>query len=169
MLCPWNTVSSQQPRRTSFILTLFLNMSLRPFIEWSNIITRWINGCHWYTWNFTLTRFLPNDFHFCVYRIVVIHELAANGFVQEYLFVLLLTFSFLSFSSVQICRALSYIHNSIGVCHRDIKPQNLLVRVHSVSNDHIWWITYCYYFKATNFYLLAIFFCWLFLLSHFTG
>ncbi|KAL4020406.1 hypothetical protein IC575_019181 [Cucumis melo] len=33
----------------------------------------------------------------------------------------------------QICRALSYIHNSIGVCHRDIKPQNLLVSVHSVS------------------------------------
>ncbi|XP_019159204.1 PREDICTED: shaggy-related protein kinase eta-like [Ipomoea nil] len=27
----------------------------------------------------------------------------------------------------QICRALSYIHNVIGVCHRDIKPQNLLV------------------------------------------
>lgn len=28
----------------------------------------------------------------------------------------------------QICRALNYIHNVIGVCHRDIKPQNLLVR-----------------------------------------
>lgn len=27
----------------------------------------------------------------------------------------------------QICRALNYIHNVIGVCHRDIKPQNLLV------------------------------------------
>ena len=27
----------------------------------------------------------------------------------------------------QICRALAYIHNGIGVCHRDIKPQNLLV------------------------------------------
>ncbi|KAM7508687.1 hypothetical protein LguiA_019140 [Lonicera macranthoides] len=27
----------------------------------------------------------------------------------------------------QICRALSYIHNVVGVCHRDIKPQNLLV------------------------------------------
>lgn len=27
----------------------------------------------------------------------------------------------------QIFRSLSYIHRSIGVCHRDIKPQNLLV------------------------------------------
>jgi len=29
---------------------------------------------------------------------------------------------------LQICRALAYIHNGIAVCHRDIKPQNLLVR-----------------------------------------
>ncbi|ERN19314.1 hypothetical protein AMTR_s00069p00059670 [Amborella trichopoda] len=27
----------------------------------------------------------------------------------------------------QICRSLAYIHGAIGVCHRDIKPQNLLV------------------------------------------
>ncbi|KAK4776911.1 hypothetical protein SAY86_005599 [Trapa natans] len=31
----------------------------------------------------------------------------------------------------QICRALTYIHNCIGVCHRDIKPQNLLVNPHT--------------------------------------
>jgi serine/threonine protein kinase len=31
----------------------------------------------------------------------------------------------------QICRALAYIHNGIGVCHRDIKPQNLLVSCQS--------------------------------------
>ncbi|XP_009629200.1 shaggy-related protein kinase NtK-1-like [Nicotiana tabacum] len=31
----------------------------------------------------------------------------------------------------QIFRALSYIHRTIGVCHRDIKPQNLLVNPHT--------------------------------------
>ncbi|KAK4768823.1 hypothetical protein SAY86_026973 [Trapa natans] len=31
----------------------------------------------------------------------------------------------------QIFRALSYSHRSIGVCHRDIKPQNLLVNPHT--------------------------------------
>lgn len=36
-----------------------------------------------------------------------------------------------SFVSMQICRALAYIHNCIGICHRDIKPQNLLVSLFS--------------------------------------
>ena len=31
----------------------------------------------------------------------------------------------------QICRALNYIHRVIGTCHRDIKPQNLLVNPHT--------------------------------------
>ncbi|KAJ0724941.1 putative shaggy-related protein kinase NtK-1 CMGC-GSK family [Helianthus annuus] len=31
----------------------------------------------------------------------------------------------------KIFRALAYIHGSIGVCHRDIKPQNLLVNPHT--------------------------------------
>ncbi|CAI0439517.1 unnamed protein product [Linum tenue] len=31
----------------------------------------------------------------------------------------------------QICRALAYMHNCIGICHRDIKPQNLLVNPHT--------------------------------------
>ncbi|EXB64104.1 Shaggy-related protein kinase kappa [Morus notabilis] len=31
----------------------------------------------------------------------------------------------------QICRALAYIHNCIGICHRDIKPHNLLVNPHT--------------------------------------
>ncbi|XP_055810934.1 shaggy-related protein kinase epsilon-like [Solanum dulcamara] len=31
----------------------------------------------------------------------------------------------------QLCRALNYMHNVIGVCHRDIKPQNLLVNPHT--------------------------------------
>ncbi|KAL6128778.1 hypothetical protein ACLB2K_072133 [Fragaria x ananassa] len=31
----------------------------------------------------------------------------------------------------QICRALNYLHHVLGVCHRDIKPQNLLVNPHT--------------------------------------
>ncbi|KAG1359201.1 Shaggy-related protein kinase theta [Cocos nucifera] len=31
----------------------------------------------------------------------------------------------------QICRALAYMHGVVGVCHRDIKPQNLLVNPHN--------------------------------------
>nr|CAB3472949.1 unnamed protein product [Digitaria exilis] len=31
----------------------------------------------------------------------------------------------------QICRALAYMHNCVGVCHRDIKPQNILVNPHT--------------------------------------
>lgn len=31
----------------------------------------------------------------------------------------------------QICRGLNYLHHVIGVCHRDIKPQNLLVNPQS--------------------------------------
>jgi kinase len=31
--------------------------------------------------------------------------------------------------NLQICRALAYMHNCVGVCHRDIKPQNILVCV----------------------------------------
>ncbi|KAH7663781.1 Non-specific serine/threonine protein kinase protein [Dioscorea alata] len=31
----------------------------------------------------------------------------------------------------QICRSLAYIHNCVGICHRDIKPQNLLVNPHT--------------------------------------
>ncbi|CAL9160233.1 unnamed protein product, partial [Musa hybrid cultivar] len=31
----------------------------------------------------------------------------------------------------QICRGLAYIHHVAGVCHRDIKPQNLLVNPHT--------------------------------------
>ncbi|KAJ7007610.1 hypothetical protein NC653_006597 [Populus alba x Populus x berolinensis] len=31
----------------------------------------------------------------------------------------------------QICRALNYLHLVVGVCHRDIKPQNLLVNPHT--------------------------------------
>ncbi|XP_065020089.1 shaggy-related protein kinase alpha-like isoform X2 [Musa acuminata AAA Group] len=34
---------------------------------------------------------------------------------------------FVQLYTYQICRALSYIHRVLGVCHRDIKPQNILV------------------------------------------
>lgn len=31
----------------------------------------------------------------------------------------------------QLCRALAYIHGGFGICHRDIKPQNILVNPHT--------------------------------------
>ncbi|XP_010419626.1 PREDICTED: shaggy-related protein kinase theta-like [Camelina sativa] len=34
---------------------------------------------------------------------------------------------FVQLYTYQICRALNYLHRVVGVCHRDIKPQNLLV------------------------------------------
>ncbi|CDO97625.1 unnamed protein product [Coffea canephora] len=38
---------------------------------------------------------------------------------------------YLYMQDYDICRALAYIHNCIGICHRDIKPQNLLVNPHT--------------------------------------
>ncbi|MCO5560452.1 hypothetical protein L7F22_014067 [Adiantum nelumboides] len=38
---------------------------------------------------------------------------------------------FVKLYTYQICRALAYIHGAVGVCHRDIKPQNLLVNSQS--------------------------------------
>ncbi|KAG2258793.1 hypothetical protein Bca52824_078087 [Brassica carinata] len=34
---------------------------------------------------------------------------------------------FIQLYTYQICRAVNYLHRALGVCHRDIKPQNLLV------------------------------------------
>ncbi|XP_061359246.1 shaggy-related protein kinase theta-like [Gastrolobium bilobum] len=52
-----------------------------------------------------------------VYRVskqyVRIHQHMPIIYVQLYMY--------------QICRGLNYLHHVIGVCHRDIKPQNLLV------------------------------------------
>ncbi|KAF5744352.1 Shaggy-like protein kinase 32 isoform 1 [Tripterygium wilfordii] len=38
---------------------------------------------------------------------------------------------FVQLYTYQICRALNYLHHVVGVCHRDIKPQNLLVNSHT--------------------------------------
>ncbi|XP_010544691.1 PREDICTED: shaggy-related protein kinase beta [Tarenaya hassleriana] len=38
---------------------------------------------------------------------------------------------FVKLYTYQICRALNYMHRVVGVCHRDIKPQNLLVNPHT--------------------------------------
>lgn len=38
---------------------------------------------------------------------------------------------FVKLYTYQICRSLAYIHGAFGVCHRDIKPQNLLVNPHT--------------------------------------
>lgn len=38
---------------------------------------------------------------------------------------------FVKLYTYQICRSLAYVHGAFGVCHRDIKPQNLLVNPHT--------------------------------------
>uniref|UniRef100_A0A2P2M3Z2 non-specific serine/threonine protein kinase n=1 Tax=Rhizophora mucronata TaxID=61149 RepID=A0A2P2M3Z2_RHIMU len=38
---------------------------------------------------------------------------------------------FVQLYTYQICCALNYLHHVVGVCHRDIKPQNLLVHPHT--------------------------------------
>ncbi|KAG5565704.1 hypothetical protein RHGRI_001576 [Rhododendron griersonianum] len=43
----------------------------------------------------------------------------------------------------QICRALNYMHSVVGVCHRDIKPQNLLVRFFA---SRVTLSQFCYWF-----------------------
>ena len=43
------------------------------------------------------------------------------------LIVFVLAYILIYLSALQIFTALSYIHRCIGVCHRDIKPQNPLV------------------------------------------
>ncbi|GLT53641.1 hypothetical protein SLA2020_268990 [Shorea laevis] len=53
----------------------------------------------------------------------------------------------------QICRALAYIHGGIGVCHRDIKPQNLLVNphTHQVKLCDLEVQKFCYYLDSLSF------------------
>ena len=86
-------------------------MYLKLFTMWSSTITSWTKGCHWYMWNFILTRYSVGFSKFCF-------SCFLNGNLVNML---------IKVDVWQIFRALSYIHRCIGVCHRDIKPQNLLV------------------------------------------
>ncbi|XP_022867702.1 shaggy-related protein kinase gamma-like, partial [Olea europaea var. sylvestris] len=54
-----------------------------------------------------------------------------NGICLSFLFKFDIVRTFDYAAIWQIFRALSYIHRGIGVCHRDIKPQNLLVNPHT--------------------------------------
>ncbi|MBA0551185.1 hypothetical protein Golob_022080 [Gossypium lobatum] len=52
-------------------------------------------------------------------------------YTYQVLLCLIKAYLLIVFVGLQICRALAYIHNCIGICHRDIKPQNLLVNPHT--------------------------------------
>lgn len=156
MLYPWSTVSFPQLKRMSSILTLFLSTCQRLFTGWSSITIKWTKGCHWFTSNFTFTRWewwtgvfcfwLHSDFILLLLYMVNSPMSFCCLFIYYHNYViyfwsykrsLLLCLIFISFNlswhealflmCLQICRALAYIHTTIGVCHRDIKPQNLLV------------------------------------------
>lgn len=73
----------------------------------------------------------------CLYRKQEIRDTVICNPLHEIGFVFVL---------MQICRALAYIHNSIGVCHRDIKPQNLLVFPNSLLNAFHWQLLQLYQF-----------------------
>jgi serine/threonine protein kinase len=67
----------------------------------------------------------------------------------------------LLFLLVQMCRALAYIHRVVGVCHRDIKPQNLLVsfQMHFSSRQFEWLLVlrvFCYSLFGPFWYHLAV-------------
>ena len=57
---------------------------------------------------------------------------------------------------LQIFRALSYIHRCIGVCHRDIKPQNLLVCILFFISSH--WLYFPHFlFQFSCFIFMVMF------------
>lgn len=111
MLSLWSIAFFQQLKRMNCILIWYSSMYLKLYIAWSSTITSWTKGCHLYMWNFIHTRY-------SVGFLILFCLMLLNRVMVEML---------IKIGVWQIFRALSYIHRCIGVCHRDIKPQNLLV------------------------------------------
>lgn len=139
MLFLWSNITFQPLKeKMNFILIWYLSMFLKPFTAWLNTTARWTKGCLWYILSFTVTRY--------AFQVKTKSWNPASKFYWikfDWLSAIFKHFFLISFFRMpfvsscwhcimciviwQIFRALSYIHNCIGVCHRDIKPQNLLV------------------------------------------
>lgn len=102
----------------SFSSTWSWSMSQKHYIGSWSITAMWTRGCLSSMWNFIRTKY--------------------NNILLVLLCYVCFDFWWLSiyFIPSQLCpsqifRGLAYIHSVPGVCHRDVKPQNLLVCISS--------------------------------------
>lgn len=111
MWFPLSIVSSPQQVEMNFFSIWLWNMSLRLCTGCWGITAVWTRGCPSSMWNF----------------IHIKYGLFSSVIGFEFPFLFFPNSDNCNRKMSQIFRGLAYIHTVPGVCHRDVKPQNLLV------------------------------------------